>query len=118
MRVAHDVPEYRSILYRGTIFLLVQTFRHSRRLEGGRLARCIMQFSSAGRLIPGGGQMEPIEYKTVVRADDVARMVEQLNELGAQGWEVCDHVNTRMANEVGFVTPRHEVLVLKRHKEA
>jgi hypothetical protein len=62
--------------------------------------------------------VEPIEYKTVVRADDIESMVEQLNELGAQGWEVCDHVNRRMAHEVGFVTPRHEVLVLKRHKEA
>ena len=62
--------------------------------------------------------MEPIEYKTIVRADDIPHLVEQLNELGAQGWEVCDHVNTRMANEVGFVTPRHEVLVLKRHKQA
>jgi len=62
--------------------------------------------------------VEPIEYKTIVRAADVARMVEQLNELGAQGWEVCGRVNTRMAHEIGFVTPRHEVLVLKRHKEA
>ncbi|MGH3275837.1 MAG: hypothetical protein ACRDNZ_16125 [Streptosporangiaceae bacterium] len=62
--------------------------------------------------------MEPIEYKTMVRADDLARMVEQLNELGAQGWEVCDHVNTRTASEIGFLTARHEVLVLKRHKEA
>jgi hypothetical protein len=62
--------------------------------------------------------VEPIEYKTIVRADDIAHMVEQLNDLGAQGWEVCDHMNTRMTNTVGRVTPRHEVLVLKRHKEA
>jgi hypothetical protein len=62
--------------------------------------------------------VEPIEYKTIARADDLARMVEQLNELGAQGWEVCDHVNARMAKEIGFLSARHEVLVLKRRKEA
>ena len=32
--------------------------------------------------------MEPIEYKTIAQADSLARMLEQLNELGAQGWEV------------------------------
>jgi hypothetical protein len=61
--------------------------------------------------------VEPIEYKTIARTDDVARMVEQLNELGTQGWEVCGHANARAASEMPWVTPRHEVLLLKRHKE-
>jgi hypothetical protein len=62
--------------------------------------------------------VEPIEYKTIPRADDVARMVEQLNELGTQGWEVCGRTTTRAGIEIPWVTPRHEVLLLKRHKEA
>lgn len=62
--------------------------------------------------------MEPIEYKTIAQADDVARIVEQLNELGTQGWEVCGRATTRAGTEIPWVTPRHEVLLLKRHKEA
>jgi len=46
---ARDIPEPKGILYRGTICLLVQMFRHSRRLEGGRLACSIMQFSQRTR---------------------------------------------------------------------
>lgn len=65
--------------------------------------------------------MEPIEYETVAWADDAARMLKQLNELGAQGWEVCAQGNARMGRAViGRVDPQHEsrVLLLKRHKEA
>ena len=67
--------------------------------------------------------MEPIEYKTMAwTADDVAHMLEQLNELGAQGWEVCAQGNARTGSEViGRLPPGlHEVqlLLLKRHKAA
>jgi hypothetical protein len=65
--------------------------------------------------------MEPIEYKTMTWADDAARMLMQLNELGAQGWEVCAQGNARTGRVViGRVDPRHEgqVLLLKRHKDA
>ena len=63
--------------------------------------------------------MEPIEYKTVAQADSLARMLEQLNELGAQGWEVCAQASARTDTEtVGHVAPRHEVLLLRRHKES
>jgi hypothetical protein len=65
--------------------------------------------------------VEPIEYKTMACADDAARMLEQLNELGAQGWEVCAEANARTGSKViGRVAPRHEVqvLLLKRHKGA
>jgi hypothetical protein len=65
--------------------------------------------------------MEPIEYKTVAWADDTARMLTQLNELGTQGWEVCAHGNVKRGNVViGRVTPQHEsqVLILKRRKAA
>jgi hypothetical protein len=65
--------------------------------------------------------METIEYRTMACADDAARMLEQLNEFGAQGWEVCAETNARADSKViGRVAPRHEVhmLLLKRHKEA
>lgn len=55
-------------------------------------------------------------------ADDVARMLEQLNELGTQGWEVCAQGSTRTGGRViGRVPPElHEsqLLLLKRHKVA
>jgi hypothetical protein len=81
-----------------------------------------MQFAPADRaLIQEVGQVEPIEYKTMAWADhDTARMLEQLNELGAQGWEVCAEANARTGSEViGRVAPWHEgqLLLLKRHKE-
>jgi len=63
--------------------------------------------------------MEPIEYKTMAWADDAARMLTQLSELGAEGWEVCAQMNARTGTTViGRVDPRHEVLLLKRHKQA
>ena len=68
--------------------------------------------------------MEPVEYKTMTwAADDVSRMLEQLNELGAQGWEVCAQGNARTGSKViGRVPPDlHEegqLLLLKRHKAA
>lgn len=67
--------------------------------------------------------MEPFEYKTMAwAADDVARMLEQLNELGAQGWEVCAQGNARTGSAViGRVPPEvHEgqLLLLKRHNAA
>lgn len=67
--------------------------------------------------------MEPFEYKTMTwTADDVARMLQQLNELGAQGWEVCAQGSTRTGSQViGRVPPElHEdqLLLLKRHKVA
>lgn len=65
--------------------------------------------------------MELIEYKTIACADDAARIREQLNEFGSQGWEVCAEANARTGSKViGRVAPRHEVhvLLLKRHKEA
>ena len=67
--------------------------------------------------------MEPFEYKTMTwTADDVARMLQQLNELGAQGWEVCAQGSTRTGSQViGRVPPElHEdqLLLLKRHKAA
>lgn len=63
--------------------------------------------------------MEPIEYKTIACADDAAHMLEQLNKLGAQGWEVCAEANARTGSKViGRVAPWREVpvLLLKRHK--
>ena len=55
-------------------------------------------------------------------ADDVARMLEQLNALGAQGWEVCAQGNTKTGSQViGRVPPElHEaqLLLLKRRKLA
>lgn len=81
-----------------------------------------MQFAPADRaLIQEVGQVEPIEYKTITWAEDIARMLEQLNELGAQGWEVCAQANARTGSEViGRVSPRHEgqLLLLKRHRVA
>jgi hypothetical protein len=65
--------------------------------------------------------MEPIEYKTMAWADDAERMLTLLNELGAQGWEVCAQEKASTGRVViGRVAPRHEgqVLLLKRHKEA
>jgi hypothetical protein len=65
--------------------------------------------------------MEPIGYQTMDWADDAARMLTQLNQLGAQGWEVCAQGHARTGNVViGRVSPKHEsqVLVLKRRKEA
>ncbi len=67
--------------------------------------------------------MEPFEYKTMAwTTDDTARMLAQLNELGAQGWEVCAQGNARTGSEViGRVSPElHEaqLLLLKRHKAA
>lgn len=64
--------------------------------------------------------MEPIEYMTMAReGDDVARMLERLNELGAQGWEVCASVLARADRKVIGRTESHvEVLILKRHKAA
>lgn len=65
--------------------------------------------------------MEPIEYKTMAWTDDAARLLQQLNKLGAEGWEVCAQGNARTGSDVvGRVDPRHEhqVLLLKRRKEA
>jgi hypothetical protein len=62
--------------------------------------------------------VEPIEYRTIAQADSLTRMLEELNELGAQGWEVCAQASARTGIEtVGRVAPRHGVLLLKRHKE-
>jgi hypothetical protein len=67
--------------------------------------------------------VEPFEYKSMDwNADDVARMLKQLNELGAQGWEVCAQGNTMTGSQViGRVPPElHEgqLLLLKRRKVA
>jgi len=64
--------------------------------------------------------VEPIEYMTMARDDDVARMLERLNELGVQGWEVCASVHATGGDQVGGRTPPHqiELLLLKRHKAA
>lgn len=55
-------------------------------------------------------------------ADDAARMLEQLNTLGAQGWEVCAQGNaTTGSHVIGRVPPElHEapLLLLKRRKVA
>ena len=63
--------------------------------------------------------MEPIKYMTMARDDDVASMLERLNEL-AQGWEVCASVHTRAGDQVvGRVQLRQvELLLLKRRKAA
>jgi hypothetical protein len=79
--------------------LLPQTFRHTKEVR----------------------QMELIEYKTVAWIADTARVLRQLNELGAQGWEVCAQGNVKTGSAViGRVDPRRDgqVLVLKRHKAA
>jgi hypothetical protein len=65
--------------------------------------------------------VEPIEYKTIDWTGDAARMLQQLNKLGAQGWEVCAEANARTGSKViGRAAPWHEsqVLLLKRHQEA
>jgi hypothetical protein len=64
--------------------------------------------------------MEPVEYKTMAWTDDAAQMLRQLNEFGAQGWEVCAQGDARTGRMIiGRVEPQHEshVLLLKRHKE-
>jgi hypothetical protein len=102
--------------------LSLQKFRRSRRLDGGHPARHIMQFSPrTGRQIQEVAQVEDIEYRTVACAEDAARMLQQLNELGVQGWEVCAETNARTGSKViGRVAPWHEVhvLLLKRHNKA
>lgn len=67
--------------------------------------------------------METFEYTTMAwTADDVARMLEQLDALGAQGWEVCAQGNAKTGSQViGRVSPElHEeqLLLLKRRKVA
>ena len=67
--------------------------------------------------------MEPFEYQTMTWAtDDVPRMLEKLNELGTQGWEVCAQGNARTGSYViGRVPPEpHEaqLLLLKRRVAA
>ena len=64
--------------------------------------------------------MEPIEYMTMAHDDDVPRMLERLNDLGVQGWEVCASVLARSDRKViGRTESRQvEVLILKRHKAA
>lgn len=45
--------------------------------------------------------MEPFECKTVTwNSDDVACMLEQVNELGAEGWEVCAQGTAKTGSEV------------------
>jgi hypothetical protein len=65
--------------------------------------------------------MERFEYKIMAWPDDLARMLKQLDELGAQGWEVCAQGNARTGRVViGRVDSRRDsqVLLLKRHEEA
>jgi hypothetical protein len=66
-------------------------------------------------------QVEPVEYMTMAGDDDdVAHLLERLNELGAQGWEVCASVHARAGSDViGRVQPRQaELLLLKRQRAA
>jgi hypothetical protein len=68
--------------------------------------------------------VEPVEYMTLGWGDeaDVADMLGQLNELGAQGWKVCAAVSSRVSDPVvGLVSPsghHGQFLLLKRHKAA
>ena len=67
--------------------------------------------------------MESFEYTTMAwAADDVTRMLEELNALGAQGWEVCAQGNAKTGSQViGRVPPElHEaqLLLLMRRKVA
>ncbi len=67
--------------------------------------------------------MEPIEYMTMAWDDDgVARMIEQLNKLGAQGWEACAQVHAKASSDVIGRVPHGEhqvqLLLLKRRKAA
>lgn len=67
--------------------------------------------------------MEPIEYMTTAwDGDNIARMLDSLNELGAQGWKVCALVNARAGSDViGRVKPgvhQVELLLLQRNREA
>jgi hypothetical protein len=84
--------------------------------------RRLKQFAPADRaLTQEVGHMQAIEYKTMAYADDVARMVKQLNELGAQGWEVCAQTSASTGSDViGRVSLRRErkVLLLKRRTQA
>lgn len=66
--------------------------------------------------------MELFEYQTMAWTDDVARMLEQLKEAGAQGWEVCAQGNAKTGSWViGRVPPQvneAQLLLLKRRKAA
>ena len=67
--------------------------------------------------------MESIEYMTTAwDGDNVVRMLDSLNELGAQGWTVCASVNAKAGSDViGRVQPGiHQVqlLLLQRNREA
>jgi len=68
--------------------------------------------------------VEPVEYMTLGWGDEaeVEDMLAQLNELGAQGWEVCAAVTSRVREPVvGLVPPsgpQGQFLLLKRHKAA
>ena len=66
---------------------------------------------------------EPIEYMTTAwDGDNIARMLDRLNELGAQGWKVCAPVHAKAGSDViGRVQPGlHQVqlLLLERHRTA
>jgi hypothetical protein len=68
-------------------------------------------------------QVEIFEYKTMAwTAHDAAHMLEQLNELGVQGWEVCAEGNeTTGVQVIGRVPPelhQAQLLLLKRRKVA
>ena len=44
---------------------------------------------------------EPIEYMTTAwDGDNIARMLDRLNELGAQGWKVCAPVHAKAGSDV------------------
>lgn len=64
--------------------------------------------------------MELFEYQTMAWTDDIAHMLEQLNEAGAHGWEVCAQGNSKTGRWViGRVPPQPneaELLLLKRRK--
>ncbi|MGO9079988.1 MAG: hypothetical protein ACLQDY_13235 [Streptosporangiaceae bacterium] len=68
--------------------------------------------------------MEPVEYRALGwgEEDDVSGMLGRLNELGAEGWEVCGAVRARTGKEViGMVEPaihHGQFLLLKRRKAA
>jgi hypothetical protein len=67
--------------------------------------------------------VERIEYMTTVwDGDNIAQMLDSLNELGTQGWKVCALVNAKAGSDViGRVQPGvHQVqlLLLERDKEA
>jgi len=67
--------------------------------------------------------VERIEYMTTIwDGDNIAQMVNSLNELGTQGWKVCALVNAKEgSNVIGRVQPGvHQVqlLLLERNREA